>query len=1272
MGAMAMVIAMSAALFAFVAAPSRALAAGTAVIPNSGFTGFTDVAMGATDDGSYPSAFPFNFNINYFGAEDSSVFINNNGNLTFGSPQDTFSPFGLGGASLPIIAPFFGDVDTDNGTTVNIGTGTLDGFKVFVVNWPGVECYPAQNPSVLNDFQVILVDRPDLGTGPNGDDFQIEFNYNSIQWDAGEASGGDGNCTNSPDSDAAAVGYSDGTGIAGHYYQLPGSQTSGALMDSNVTSGLIYNELNSDTATSIPAAGSPVLGRYIFTVTNGQPVTPTIVLTSLAGGGQTGTSITVAPSTDVTDSVTLDGPNVPTAGGTVTYGVYSDNACTALVVSGGTVTVTNGDVPTSDAVNLPALGTYYWDAAYSGDALNDPSTGGCSEVETVAVPPAAVATVVDDAALATAWDGTEKTGAAAFDTATVTGTTGFTPTGDVSYEAFSNGTCSGAPDSVDNVTLSAGSVPASPATAALGAGAYSFDALYSGDSTYAAQSSVCEPFTVAKAAPSPGTVVDDAALGTAWDGNESTGATAVDTASVTPVSGFEPSGTFTYSFFTNGTCAGAAADTQAVTMTGGTVPDGAPLGPLATGAYSYRGVYSGDANYLGAAATCEPFAVVRAPNGVGTVVDDSTSNAAWNGTEHTGAAAYDTATVTSVGGITPTGTVTYSLFNNGSCTGAPATTSTQTLSGGLVPNSDATSALAAGTYSYSGSYSGDGNYLPATGSCDAFAVTKATTSLGSVVDDAGSDAPWAGTETVGSTAYDTSTLTGVAGFTVAGTVTYHFFTNGTCTGASTPSAFTVSAGAVPHSASTGSLNVGGLYAFDATFSGDANYQSATGSCESFTVFEAPIITSADQVTFIVGASATFTVTASGFPSGNALSLSDGSATLPSGVSFVDNGNGTATITGTPALGTSGTYPFTIGVTNGVDPDGSQLFTLTVDLAGTVTTLSSPTNPSVAGETITLVATISVTAPASGSPTGTVTFNDGGDRIADCISQTVAADIATCTTAFADTGPHQITVDYGGDSDFEPSSGPQLTQNVDASATTTATTSTANPAVTGQTISYTATVVRTAPAIGVPAGTVTFTDGGVAIVGCTDVVLVAGGATCSETLAPAGVHSIVATFTGDSDDQGSVAPALLEQVNLDATTTSVASSPNPSTAGAAVTITVTVKAMDPGSGNPTGSVVILSNGKALATVALDSTVDSRAVFTTKSLPVGTDVITATYAGDADYTGSVAGLSGDSQVVVPLVTVPKTGAGGWGPIAALLLLLNGTLLLAIARRRRRPLR
>ena len=331
-GAFAVIVGMVVASFTFFVAPARALASTGAVIPNSAFTNFTDVTMQATDDGSWPAdggaqVFPFGFNINFFGTEEPGAYINNNGDLTFTGPLSEYSPFGLPGATTPIIAPFFADVMTDDGNPVNIGTGTLDGFNVFVANWPGVQCFAEFSDNVLDNFQVILIDRPDLGTGVNGDDFQIEFNYDSIQWDAGQASGGDSNCTNSDDSDSAAVGYSDGSQTAGHYYQLPGSQMSGALMDTNTTTGLIYNELNSDTATSIPASGSPVLGRYIFNVDNGQPISPTTLLTSLSGGGTTGTTITVPPNTAVTNSATLPGANTATAGGTVTYGVYSDDTC---------------------------------------------------------------------------------------------------------------------------------------------------------------------------------------------------------------------------------------------------------------------------------------------------------------------------------------------------------------------------------------------------------------------------------------------------------------------------------------------------------------------------------------------------------------------------------------------------------------------------------------------------------------------------------------------------------------------------------------------------------------------------------------------------------------------------------------------------------------------------------------------------------------------------------------------------------------------------------
>ena len=90
------------------------------------------------------------------------------------------------------------------------------------------------------------------------------------------------------------------------------------------------------------------------------------------------------------------------------------------------------------------------------------------------------------------------------------------------------------------------------------------------------------------------------------------------------------------------------------------------------------------------------------------------------------------------------------------------------------------------------------------------------------------------------------------------------------------------------------------------------------------VNQPPAITSANSATFVVGAAGTFTVTATGFPTPT-ITLSD---TLPGGVTFSDNG--TATLAGTPASGTVGVYPLTFTASNGILPDATQNFTLTVN------------------------------------------------------------------------------------------------------------------------------------------------------------------------------------------------------------------------------------------------------------------------------------------------------------------------------------------------------
>ncbi|HEX3616800.1 MAG TPA: hypothetical protein VHU61_09700 [Solirubrobacteraceae bacterium] len=92
-------------------------------------------------------------------------------------------------------------------------------------------------------------------------------------------------------------------------------------------------------------------------------------------------------TTGETDRATLSGTNVPTATGTVTYSLYSDNTCSSShLETSSTATVAGATVPVSSPVTKKLKpGTYYWQAAYGGDEFNQASTSSCgSEKLTVA------------------------------------------------------------------------------------------------------------------------------------------------------------------------------------------------------------------------------------------------------------------------------------------------------------------------------------------------------------------------------------------------------------------------------------------------------------------------------------------------------------------------------------------------------------------------------------------------------------------------------------------------------------------------------------------------------------------------------------------------------------------------------------------------------------------------------------------------------------------------------------------------------------------------
>ena len=183
----------------------------------------------------------------------------------------------------------------------------------------------------------------------------------------------------------------------------------------------------------------------------------------------------------------------------------------------------------------------------------------------------------------------------------------------------------------------------------------------------------------------------------------------------------------------------------------------------------------------------------------------------------------------------------------------------------------------------------------------------------------------AGTFTVTTTGFPTPSIT--SGALPAG-VTYHDNGNGTGTLSGTPTA-------------------GGT--FTITFTAQNGVSPNGTQTFTLTVNQAPAITSANLATFQLGTAGTFSVTTTGFPTP---SITSGA--LPAGVTFHDNGNGTGTLSGTPTA--SGTFVITFTAQNGVSPNGTQTFTLTVNQAPAITSANLATFQVGAAGTFTVTTT----------------------------------------------------------------------------------------------------------------------------------------------------------------------------------------------------------------------------------------------------------------------------------------------------------------------------
>jgi hypothetical protein len=293
--------------------------------------------------------------------------------------------------------------------------------------------------------------------------------------------------------------------------------------------------------------------------------------------------------------------------------------------------------------------------------------------------------------------------------------------------------------------------------------------------------------------------------------------------------------------------------------------------------------------------------------------------------------------------------------------------------------------------------------------------------------------------------------------------------------------------------------------------------------------------------------------------------------------------------------------------------------------------ASPTE-TIQGDAVTLTAVVS---PKAGSlpATGSVEFFDGAALVA---TAPVSGFQAVATTTALPPGTDAITAVYLGDSHYQTSTSQVVAVQVLRSSTTTLDASPASPTF-GAPVTLTATVTGAGAA---PTGTVEFYDG------ATDLgpgTLSSGTATLmTSTLAP-GSHTLKAAYPGNSIYAASTSTPAHVTVARAGTTTSLKASPTSATPGNPVLLTATVSS----AGGPTlpGGTVEFFNGT--TDLGPGTLAGGKATLTTSSLPIGTNQLTAAYAGDANFktsTSPAVAVAIGQATTTTLVAAPTTATYG----------------------------
>ncbi len=286
---------------------------------------------------------------------------------------------------------------------------------------------------------------------------------------------------------------------------------------------------------------------------------------------------------------------------------------------------------------------------------------------------------------------------------------------------------------------------------------------------------------------------------------------------------------------------------------------------------------------------------------------------------------------------------------------------------------------------------------------------------------------------------------------------------------------------------------------------------------------------------------------------------------------------------------------------------SVLLTPTGVVTKTVVTTSG--SPSFIGQSVTFTAKVT---PNQGTiPDGElIAFYDGVTMLS---SQKLLAGTAAYTTSSLSVKNHTIKATYVGDTTSRLGSG-TVQQAVLKYATTATLSSSLNPSHYGQGVPLTARVTSAGPA---PTGTVTFKNGSAGLGNGT--LNSSGVATLTTAKIPVGAaNTLTSTYNGDVFNAKSVSAGITQTVSQASIQMVLTATPNPSTFGGLVHFTARLTS---NGSLPTGQPVTFSyNGATLGTANFNST--GVATFSTTTLPRGSDVVGAGYAGSVDYSSASA--------------------------------------------------